>query len=88
MDAVRVRTVIAEDDLDRVANFSPDDGPDEAEVALAVRTRLEMRERRVSVLSVDGLAIHRPDEMLPALRVRLRVTFRSHAHHVVDPPGK
>src|SRR5713101_4954302 len=66
MQAHREVQVVLEDDLDRVAHFSPQKWPQEPEVLPFFRPWLQPSERAVRVLAVQSFFVNLADSVRPA----------------------
>jgi hypothetical protein len=67
MDAEGETRVVPEDELDRVAHFCTDERPEHAQVLPSRRAGLQLRERRVGVLTEQGLQVDLADPLGPFL---------------------
>ena len=81
MHAVRMRAVVSEGDLYRVADLCANDRAEHAEIGFIRAARFQTPERRVGVFAVDRLVIDVPDHVWPALQEELGVARRRHSGH-------
>ena len=84
MHVVGPRSVVLENDLDRVADLRAQDRSQQTKVFVLREARLPRCERIVGILPVDRLAIDVPDVIWSRLGVRRRRSFKRFAGHHID----
>jgi hypothetical protein len=85
VDAVRLGGVVAEHDLDRVADLGLEDRAEHPEVLPLGRPRLEPRERPVGVLAIERLLVGAADPLRAAADEHVLVVGERRARDQVAP---